>query len=177
MDAKTFDEFLDLTLERIREVLASKGAEYVPGEAEVSRFHNFEKAAALNEESIEQALWGFVSKHIVSLSDMVQVDSTEHALAAWDEKIGDVLNYMILLRAMVHHNHNAASIEVHIPGANGLSIGIEGVEGAAPSADQIHKVESMVINHTNDLNLGDIDFAKKAKQNAYGPSPYTQSIR
>lgn len=105
MDAKAFNVFLEAQLEDIRRKLAVKGAEYVPGTEEVSRFHNFEIGAALNSESIEKTLWGFVTKHIVSLSDMVKVNSTDYDISVWDEKIGDVIIYMLLLHGMVTHTH------------------------------------------------------------------------
>jgi hypothetical protein len=120
MNAEEFDKFLDETLDRTRSVLKSKGDEYVPGDNK-SRFHNFEKTAHLNDESLEQALWGFVSKQVVSLSDMVKVDSTSYSIAQWDEKTGDVLNYMILLRGIVRHKEKLAlgfavgeNIEEHV---------------------------------------------------------------
>lgn len=108
MDSKEFDEFLEMTFDHIRDMLASKGAEYVPGTAKISRFHNFQIGAGLNQQTIEQVLWGFVTKHIVSLSDMVKKPASESKLEAWDEKIGDVINYMILLKAMVTYDARVA---------------------------------------------------------------------
>ena len=108
MNAETFDVFLEETLERTRTVLASKATEYAEGAD--SRFHNFEKAAWFLDSSEEQALWGFVTKHLVSLQDMISAKSGDpqepyvsYPLEQWDEKIGDVINYMILLRGIVHH--------------------------------------------------------------------------
>ena len=106
MDEKAFDEFLEVQIEHIRSKLKVKGAEYVPGSETVSRFHNFEVGAALNNESIEKTLWGFVTKHLVSLSDMVKVNSTDYDIEVWDEKIGDVILYMLLLHGMVTHTDN-----------------------------------------------------------------------
>jgi hypothetical protein len=105
MNAEEFDIFLEETFERIRLVLASKGNEYVANDAK-SRFHNFDISAAFKSESSEQALWGFVTKQLVSLSDMVKCDSTSYPIDLWDEKLGDVINYMILLRGIVYHKHN-----------------------------------------------------------------------
>lgn len=105
MNAEEFDTFLEETFERIRLVLASKGNEYVANDAK-SRFHNFDISAAFKSESSEQALWGFVTKQLVSLSDMVKCDSTSYPIDLWDEKLGDVINYMILLRGIVHHKHD-----------------------------------------------------------------------
>lgn len=105
MDAAAFNQFLEDELDSLRHKLGVKGAEYVPGGGEVSRFHNFEVAAGLNDQSIEQALWGFVTKHIVSLSDMVKKDSLDFPFDQWEEKIGDVVIYMLLLKGMVVHKY------------------------------------------------------------------------
>ena len=111
MDAQTFNAFLEGKLNDIRDILASKGAEYVPeGTVEKSRFHNFEVSAALNGSTKEQALWGFVTKHIVSLADMIKDEPLDHSLAKWDEKIGDISVYMVLLHAMVYEAHGNADM-------------------------------------------------------------------
>ena len=111
MDAQTFNAFLEGKLNDIRDILASKGAEYVPeGTVEKSRFHNFEVSAALNGSTKEQALWGFVTKHIVSLADMIKDEPLDHSLAKWDEKIGDISVYMVLLHAMVYEAHDNADM-------------------------------------------------------------------
>lgn len=106
MNPETFDKFLEETLDRTREVLRSKGHEYAHDPDE-SRFHNFEVTAQFLQCSEEQALWGFVSKHLVSLSDMVKPAKdgqyVSYSLDQWDEKTGDVINYMILLRGIAHH--------------------------------------------------------------------------
>lgn len=164
MDAQTFDAFLDDTLAKIRTVLASKGSEYVP-EDQTSRFHNFDISAGLNGSSPEQALWGFVTKHIVSLSDMVKVDSTEHALASWNEKIGDVINYMILLKGMVHHHSYIAGQRSDISESPVVSLVI-GTDDpdlpklmSDPSQSKTYVAETVVINK---VDVGDIDFARSA---------------
>lgn len=111
MDAQTFNAFLEGKLNDIRDILASKGAEYVPeGTVEKSRFHNFEVSAALNGSTKEQALWGFVTKHIVSLADMIKDEPLDHSLAKWDEKIGDISVYLVLLHAMVYEAHDNADM-------------------------------------------------------------------
>lgn len=101
MTPKEFEDFLTNELDTIREKLAKKGAEYAPEEKQSSRFHNFETAAALNGETMEKALWGFATKHIVSLSDMVNGKISDYPFEVWEEKIGDVTNYMLLLKSMI----------------------------------------------------------------------------
>lgn len=78
-------------------VLVVKAGEYAGGG---DRLHNFKKSAILVDGTPEQALWGFITKHLVSLSDMVY-SGKDYPTAVWDEKIGDSLNYLILLRALI----------------------------------------------------------------------------
>uniref|UniRef100_A0AAU8GTF7 MazG-like nucleotide pyrophosphohydrolase n=1 Tax=Gordonia phage Petito TaxID=3158876 RepID=A0AAU8GTF7_9CAUD len=108
MDSPEFNEIVDKVLARVQEVLVLKGTEYVP-EGEPSRFHNFETAAAFNQQLSTEALWGFLTKHLVSLSDMVKVDSTDHSLGRWDEKITDSLVYLVLLYGIVNENEKLAA--------------------------------------------------------------------
>ncbi|WNM72522.1 hypothetical protein SEA_ARTORIAS_53 [Gordonia phage Artorias] len=106
MDAKKFDQIINDELDAIREkIVAKNSVEYAPLEKEVSRFHNFETAAALNGETIEKTLWGFVSKHIASVADMVKDDPTTHSVEKWDEKITDITIYMLILKAMIIGEH------------------------------------------------------------------------
>lgn len=102
MDTQTFNAYLETLFEASRKVLAKKAEEYAPDVPQASRFHNFEVAARLNDQTPEQALWGFATKHIISLRDMIQSDDpTEYDAALWDEKIGDSINYLLLLSAML----------------------------------------------------------------------------
>lgn len=80
----------------IRGTLSSKAKEY----ARADRLHNFKQAALVLRCSPQQALLGFLTKHLVSIVDMVQ-DQAEHPAALWDEKIGDAINYLVLLEALV----------------------------------------------------------------------------
>lgn len=105
MNDKEFQNVVDTTLDQIRSTLAAKGAEYVPDNA-VSRFHNFELAAALNEQLSTEALWGFLTKHIVSLSDMVKIEPCESTMSKWDEKINDAIVYLLLLKGVVTEAHD-----------------------------------------------------------------------
>jgi hypothetical protein len=57
-------------------------------------------AAAFQQCTTEQALFGFLAKHLVSLSDMCK-SGRRYADDIWDEKIGDAVNYLLLLRAVV----------------------------------------------------------------------------
>jgi len=92
-----FENILEVRIDKIRETLKSKAKEY----ATEDRLHNFKIAARICDTTAEQALWGMASKHLVSIIDMVS-DSKDripsHAMV--DEKIGDMINYLILLEAV-----------------------------------------------------------------------------
>lgn len=47
---------------------------------------------------------GMLTKHLVSLSDMcgkTESLGATYPVAAWEEKIGDAINYLVLLEAIV----------------------------------------------------------------------------
>jgi hypothetical protein len=80
-------------------VLASKGKEYGIGD----RLHNFKVAGRIGGVSPEMALKGMLLKHIVSVFDIIDMcekDDIEFNQALVDEKIGDSVNYMVLLEAL-----------------------------------------------------------------------------
>ena len=97
MDSARFDEILDVSIDTCRNMLSSKADEY----ATEDRLHNFKVAGVLQKETPRQALAGMMSKHTVSVYDMCEsADSFD--MAIWDEKITDHLNYLFLLKAVVH---------------------------------------------------------------------------
>ena len=100
MDQKWFDEILDDRIGKIKKVLSRKAGEYSSGN---DRLHNFKRAAALNCETPEKALAGMLTKHIVSIYDMIDgLGSTSCPdYSVWDEKLGDAINYCILLEALI----------------------------------------------------------------------------
>ena len=64
------------------------------------RLHNFHIAAAMNGCTTEAALWGLLTKHIISLRDLC-LGVTKGDAAMWREKITDTINYLILLAGAV----------------------------------------------------------------------------
>ena len=91
-----FDRILESRIEKIQSVLSFKAGEYA---TEINRYHNFDIAADYDAESPERALWGMLKKHIVSVQDMIKNPNTV-TYTLIDEKIGDVINYFILLEGL-----------------------------------------------------------------------------
>lgn len=128
MNSQEFEEVVDSTLQKVRDLLIQKGAEYVP-EGEPSRFHNFETAAAFNHQLSTEALWGFLTKHLVSLSDMVKTESSNASMMKWDEKINDAIVYFLLLKGIVVENDELAAKKQAIKQE---TIGVEAQRKAPP---------------------------------------------
>jgi hypothetical protein len=101
MTTEIFNKILERRISKIREVLEKKAEEYGP----VDRLHNFKRSAAMLNCTPERALVGMKVKHDVSVLDIVdqiERDGTVPTLEMLDEKIGDLINYAILLEVAVH---------------------------------------------------------------------------
>lgn len=95
MNGKDFYALVDRRLEKTRDVLISKGKQY---SKEQNKLYNFRRAAKINQVPLKVALWSMSTKHLVSIIDMVESD--QHFDDDYiDEKIGDMINYLILLEA------------------------------------------------------------------------------
>lgn len=91
-----FDDIVLTRTNKIKETLSNKAKEYASNE---NRFHNFDTAAKMNKTTPERELWNFMTKHLVSVQDMVK-DPEKVTTAMVNEKIGDVINYLILLEGL-----------------------------------------------------------------------------
>ena len=94
------DEFFNAIVKekahKYNNILFAKCEEYATADI----LHSFKMMANYLQCTPQQALMGCLAKHLVSLSDMVQ-DQGEYTDDIWDEKIGDSINYLFLLRALV----------------------------------------------------------------------------
>jgi hypothetical protein len=95
-----FENLVNERLNKIKSTLVTKGQEYRRNN---DPLHNFNKAARLGNTTREKALWGFALKHYVSFMDIL--DDIEKgdlpSESAVDEKIGDLINYLILAEASI----------------------------------------------------------------------------
>lgn len=116
MDYVNFANTFEYRVDLCRRVLVGKNAEYARGD---DKLHNFKEAAFMEGESPEQALRGMLLKHWQSLRDLCNdLDKGQfHPIVLWDEKIGDALNYLFLLNALVKerysvcHTQSAQSVD------------------------------------------------------------------
>jgi hypothetical protein len=100
MNTERFNEVLEKTIDRCVATLCVKAHEYATND----RLHNFKVAAEIQNCTPVTALAGMMAKHTVSVYDLIQRQEENFAAvpkALWDEKIGDSINYLLLLTALV----------------------------------------------------------------------------
>lgn len=97
MTTPEFNKVVEDQLTRIRNVLVKKAAEY---NLDDDRLSVFKHAAGLSKETPEEALYGFMLKHIISVTDMVN-SKQAYPEELWNEKITDICNYLILLQGLL----------------------------------------------------------------------------
>jgi hypothetical protein len=109
MTAEVFGVLLQERILQMRAVLGVKAKEYA---SSTDRLHNFKTAATLpcaergynmGSETPGQALMGMLRKHWVSVMDMVNghAEDVQYTDKQIDEKIGDAINYLVLLEALL----------------------------------------------------------------------------
>jgi len=95
-----FNQIVDLRAKHIREVLKAKASEYA---TDSDRLHNFRIGAEINQCTELEFLLALVTKHFVAFRDFVKHDAQGQPIeyVQWEEKLGDVINYMILADALI----------------------------------------------------------------------------
>jgi len=100
MKPQVFNLLVKEIFKNATEVLSTKAAVYATKE---DRLDNFKQAALLSRKTPIGSLKGMVDKHLVALSDFVYAHEHGFEIPAgeWEEKIGDIINYMVLLKALL----------------------------------------------------------------------------
>jgi len=100
MTHEDFNKLLEDRLAKTRAVLAAKSQEYA---TDGDKLHNFKRAGALQGIHPAKALIGMWAKHLVSVLDLADdvARGDVSRLGLLDEKIGDAVNYLILLEALM----------------------------------------------------------------------------
>ena len=100
MTREDFSKKVEKRIDLVRQSLLTKHKEYAKDD---NVFRNFDEAAgglSLHSTSAE-VLWSYMTKHLVSIKDIV-ADNKPVDPAIVSEKIGDIINYLILLEAMLN---------------------------------------------------------------------------
>ena len=100
MNNEKFNEVTKTRVEKCLDVMCRKSEEYA---SDTDKLHNFKVAGNLQGCSQIKALGGMMCKHTVSVYDLINdYESGKNIpIELWDEKIGDSINYLLLLNAMV----------------------------------------------------------------------------
>ena len=101
MNQTEFDVVVKRVIERLELMLSDKRAEYATDNDVLS---NLRRVGSMNNIQPEQALMVLVSKHLAALMKFnkeVVFGGQVRPLEQWDEKIIDIMAYMVLLEALV----------------------------------------------------------------------------
>ena len=108
MDHRQFDQIVERRLAHCKTVLCAKGEEYSRGG---DRLWNFKAAGRKRNRHQAEALMDMKVKHDVSIDDMVEdlAHGRVPSKAAVAEKIGDNINYLLLLEGLIEEAREVAS--------------------------------------------------------------------
>ena len=110
MTQEEFNVVLKSRFEKCESVLGIKAGEYARNN---DRLSNFKSAAALMKTTPAKACLWFFLKHLVSISDMVNDLDLDmpNPPQVWNEKIGDAINYLILLEGIIYEDYQSSPIQ------------------------------------------------------------------
>lgn len=95
-------EIFNALVEDIRlasiDTLMAKNAKYA---SDGDRLHNFRAGGDVDGSTPAQACWGYMTKHLVALRDMVKRNDFRD-LADLREKCQDIINYTVFLYCIGH---------------------------------------------------------------------------
>jgi hypothetical protein len=99
MTTEAFNRVLNERIKKMTAILGEKAKEYARGD----RLSNFKKAAMMMDTTPENACRGMWAKHVISICDLINDSDAgkDVPMAMWQEKIGDAINYLVLLEALV----------------------------------------------------------------------------
>lgn len=113
MNQEQFNQIVEARIEKTKELLIRKGAEYVRNN---DKLHNFRSASKMNNEPMIASLHGMLSKHLVSYLDMIEDTRQGKKIGeeTINEKIGDIITYFhlaecVLKEPLIQSN----KIEIH----------------------------------------------------------------
>lgn len=106
MNYQDFNKLVEEQFGICRAILETKGKEYAPDTSD--RLSAFKTASSVLQKTPLQALTGQMSKHTISLYELAELDCKDKEL--WLEKITDSINYLLLMKALIHDTPPEAQI-------------------------------------------------------------------
>ncbi len=106
MKTQDFNDLVEEQFGICRAILETKGKEYAPDDQD--RLSAFKTAGSVLHRTPIQALGGQMSKHTISLFEMIENDCTD--LDLWQEKLTDQINYLLLLKGLLHEQEAPESL-------------------------------------------------------------------
>src|SRR5690554_3448085 len=140
MNNTEFEKILDTRIKAIRETLAGKAKEY----ASEDRLYNFKRAAEIDQTTPENALKGMWLKHVVSVLDLIsgKLELSEKTI---NEKLGDSINYLILLEAVLKEKLEKRKPKLEtVIGIGETLLSPENVKKMREFARKLHKSANIV---------------------------------
>ena len=101
-----FEKLFEERVQKCKSVLVKKSKEYAPGE---DKMHNFNEAARILNTTPEKIAFMYMMKHFQSFMDIV-MNNREVTEDVWDEKLGDLINYLFLIDAMWKKRHRGNKV-------------------------------------------------------------------
>lgn len=101
MTHERFNEIVNEETERIKSILVKKQAEY---NLDDDRLSHFKHAAGAANWTPEQTLLGYMTKHWVSIVDMIN-SKQKFTRSRFVEKVTDIENYLILLLGLLEDDN------------------------------------------------------------------------
>ena len=98
MNVQDFNNLVEEQFGICRAILETKGREYAPDEGD--RLSAFKTAGSVLHRTPIQALGGQMSKHTISLFEMIEQNNQD--LDLWQEKLTDQINYLLLLKGLLY---------------------------------------------------------------------------
>ena len=98
MNNKDFENIVNTQLDICKNILCDKSKEYDFGK---DRLRSFKVASKLLNNNPKEALLGYLTKHIISIYDMVP-ESKNFTYDKFEEKITDAINYLLLLKGLLY---------------------------------------------------------------------------
>ena len=104
MATNKFNEVITDRIQNCLDTLGVKADEYATDD----RLHNVKVAGEIQNCTPIKALAGMMCKHTVSVYDLINdFESGKNVPAElWNEKIGDSINYLLLLTALIEESKN-----------------------------------------------------------------------